>query len=259
MGIKKIYQKVVAPRFTGASANSNIVRVATAAELQAAVTAQKANQIIEVEPGTYTLTDIITVPLAATGGVLKALGPVSITGSASKDEAFLINPAVATASFEYTFQGFDDVKGGANKIGLKIANTTITKKVLVYLKQANFHDNGTGVAISAVNTDGSNAIRIYGDGPAEVDTISFTTKDGGDRLYLTGFNIDTEVAIGTADCTFEIKLIGCQIPVTKITGGHANNIGNFINCWVMSNNAAILPVAATDAPGALAPTIYPAS
>ena len=140
-------------------------------------------------------------------------------------------------------------------------NTTIGKKVNVYLKQCNLHDNGSGKALTAVNSDGSNAIRIYADGGqmSEIDGIAFTPKDDGDRVVFRDYNIDENIVVAVVDCTATFMFIACKLPHAGVTGGHANNVISVANCW--TEEVAFVPVIpdASDFPGAFNPTIYPAA
>jgi len=231
--------------------------VGTVSELEAAVAAQTANQVIFVLAGTYTLTESLSIPLAASGGKLVAIGQVNIVGDADADEAILVNPASASGTFEYTFEGFDSIKGGADKIGLHILNENIGKKVNVYLKQCNLHDNGAGKALTAVNSDGSNAIRIYADGGqmSEIDSIAYTPKDNGDRVIFRGYNIDEDVVVASVDCTATFMFRGCKLPHEGITGGHANNVVSAVNCWTEATAYVPVVVDAGDFPDAFSATI----
>ena len=236
-----------------------VVRVDNVTDLEIAVAAQVANQTIELMPGDYVLTESLSIPLAASGGGLVAVGAVTITGAAAADEAILVDPAVATGTFEYTLQGFNSIKGGANKIGLHVLNTSIGKKVNVYLKQTNLHDNGTGKALTAVNSDGSNAIRIYADGPGEIDGIAFTPKDAGDRLVMTGYNIDQNLVVAAVDVAATFFFKNCRIPHEGMTGGHATNVISVANCWTEAVYAVPVIPDASDFPDAFSATIYPVS
>jgi hypothetical protein len=254
-GFKKIYQKVVAPLFSGASTTSNMVRVNTVAQLEAAVAAQKAGQVIEIEPGDYTLTESLSIPLAATGGVLKGLGLVTITGAADADEAILVDPAVATATFEYTFQNIDSIKGGADKIGLHILNTTVAKKVIVYMKDAHVEDNGTGKGLVIVNSDGSNAIRLYAEGNgASWDSVDITPKDAGDRFYFWGIDFSEDIVVAAVDVAATFKWTNCMVQHAGVTGGHANNVAYSIHS-VSITGTTIAAVDASEFPDAFNPTI----
>jgi hypothetical protein len=257
MSAEKLQRKINVPGGVDERANSGgtkVKTVSTAAELQNAIADQVSGQTIRMLPGTYTLTAQISIPLAASGGRLEAPnGGVSIIGAASVDSAFLINPAVSSATFEYTMAGIGSIKGGANKIGIKIANTAITKKVLLMLNDCYLEDNGTGAALSAVNTDGSNAIRIYMTGGA-VDSVDFVPKDNGDRMYFTGVDIDQAMDVTAVDVTAEFKFKDCKLPHALIRGGHANNICNVINCYTIETTAAAA-ADASDFPDAFNPTI----
>ena len=244
---------------TSNNAAATVIRVGSVTELEAAVAAQIAGQTNEVVAGDYTLTESLTIRLAANGGGLKAVGTVNIVGAAVADEAILIDPAVSTATFEYTLEGFNSIKGGADKIGLNIANTNVDMKVIVYLKQTSLNDNGTGKALTAINTDGSNAIRIYADGPAEIDGIAFTPKDGGDRVIFSNYNIEEDVVVAAVDVAATFMFKNCKLPHEGITGGHATNVISVVNCWTEA--VAFVPIIPDtgDFPDAFSATIYPAS
>jgi hypothetical protein len=245
------------------SSSSNVaapvIMVGTVEELEEAVAAQIAGQTIEILSGDYTLTESLTILLAANGGGLKAIGAVNIIGADDADEAILIDPAVSTATFEYTLEGFTSIKGGADKIGLNVANTNVNMKVNVYLKRTSLNDNGTGKALTAINTDGSNAIRIYANGPAEIDGMAITPKDIGDRLIMTGYNIEQNLVAAVVDVVATFMFKQCKIPHEGMTGGHANNVISVANCWTEAT--AFVPVIpdTADFPGAFSATIYPAS
>ena len=237
----------------------SVVRVDNVADLEIAIANQIAGQTIEVLAGEYTLTESATILLAANGGGLKAIGTVEIIGAVAADEAILIDPAVGSATFEYTLEGFASIKGGADKLGVNVANTNIAKKIILYLKRTSLNDNGTGVALTAINTDGSNAIRIYADGPAEIDGIAFTPKDGGDRLIMAGYNIEENLVAAVVDVAATFMFKQCKIPHAGMTGGHATNVISVANCW--TEEVAFVPVIpdTNDFPGAFSATIYPAS
>lgn len=256
MSIKKLRRPISVPGGITvrpqAGGGATIKEVSSAAELQAAVAAQTAGQTIRVMPGAYVLTDTLELLLAASGGTLEAVGEVSITGAAGEDQAILINPAVATGTFSYTIKGFDSIKGGANKIGINIKNTTIAKKIVLELIDCYVEDNGSGKALSAVDTDGSNAIRIYMTGGA-IDTVLYTPKDNSGRLYFTDVDIDENMTVTAVDCTAEFRFKGCKLPHAGIGGGHANNICNVISCYTIET-AAAAAADASDFPDAFNPT-----
>lgn len=237
--------------------SSNKIVVSDVVGLEAAVAAQASGQFIFIEAGSYTLTESLGILLAATGGGLIGLGTVEITGAAAADEAILIDPAVATGTFEYSLENID-IKGGANKIGLQVLNTATAKKVNVYIRDCGIEDNGTGKALTVINTDGSNAIRIYWNG-GSVDGIAHTPKDTGDRLVLTGVNIDENLVTTAVAVVATYFFTSCKLPHAGMTGGHANNVISVNSCW--TEEVAYVPVIpdASDFPDAFSATIYPAS
>lgn len=238
---------------TSNAAAATIVRVGSVGELEAAVAAQIAGQTIEIVAGDYVLTETLTILLAATGGGLKGVGTVSITGAAAADEAILIDPAVATSTFEYAIENIS-IKGGSNKIGLHVLNTNVDKKVNVYLTNVDVEDNGSGKALTAVNSDGSNAIRIYWNG-GNVDGIAHTPKDTGDRLILRGVNIEANLVAAVVDVVATYFFSNCKIPHEGITGGHANNVISAVGCWTAATEYVPVAVDASDFPGAFSATI----
>jgi hypothetical protein len=236
----------------------NIVLVNNVTELEAAVAIQEAGQFILIAPGEYVLTESLTVLLASTGGGLIGMGGVSIIGNDDADEAILVDPAVAAATFEYTLENLS-IKGGSGKIGLHVLNTTAGKKVNVYMNRVDIEDNGAGKALTVVNSDGSNAIRIYADGPGEIDGIAFTPKDVGDRLIMTGYSINQNLVVAVVDIAATFFFKSCKIPHEGMTGGHATNVISVVNCWTETTYGIPVIPDANDFPGAFSATIYPAS
>lgn len=238
---------------TSNAAAATIVRVGSVGELEAAVAAQIAGQTIEIVAGDYVLTETLTILLAATGGGLKGVGTVSITGAAAADEAILIDPAVATGTFEYALENIS-IKGGSNKIGLHVLNTDVDKKVNVYLNRVNIEDNGSGKALTAVNSDGSNAIRIYWNG-GNVDGIAHTPKDTGDRLILRGVNIEANLVAASVNVVASYFFSNCLIPHEGMTGGHASNVISTVGCWTAATEYVPVVVDSGDFPGDFSATI----
>jgi len=238
---------------TSSNASATVVTVGDVVALEAAVAAQIAGQTIEVLAGSYQLTESLTILLAASGGGLVGVGSVSITGAADADEAILIDPAVATATFEYSIENIS-IQGGSNKIGLNVANTNVDKKVNVYLTDVDLEDNGTGKALTAINTDGSNAIRIYWNG-GNVDGIAHTPADTGDRLILRNVNIEENLVAAVVDVVATYFFSNCLIPHEGMTGGHASNVISTVGCWTAAVEYVPVAVDASDFPGAFSATI----
>lgn len=239
---------------TSASPSSTSRTVGNVAELEAAVAAQTAGQFIFIKPGSYTLTESLTILLAATGGGLIGLGTVEITGAAAADEAILIDPAAASSTFEYSLQNLS-IQGGSNKIGLNVANTNAGKKVNVYLNQVDLEDNGSGVGFTSINTDGSNAIRTYFSGPGSIDGIAWTPADTGDRLTFRNYNIDEDMVAAVVNVVATVFFSNCKLPHEGITGGHASNVISAVGCWTEATSFVPVVVDGSDFPGAFSATI----
>lgn len=239
--------------------HENIVWVNSVAELEAAVAAQTAGQFIFIAPGAYVLTEALSIPLAADGGGMIGFGGVTITGAADADQAILINTAAATDTFEYTFGGDIEIEGGADKKGLDIANGASTQKTIIYIKDSvHAIDNGSGVALTAVNT-GTGAIRLYVNGTGQgFDTINITPKVAGDRFLFNNVSFDGTFTAGTAAVACYFRFVGCQLKHEGMAGGHATQVWNVINCWTEASNVSAIPDA-NDFTGITADAITPAS
>jgi hypothetical protein len=236
--------------------NTGKVYVSTVAELVAAVAAQTAGQFIFLNPGTYQLTAELTPLIAGTGGGLIGIGDVTILGAAAADSAVHIVATGATSTFEYTLGGSIEIKGGANKIGLKISSSGVTKKTIVYINDSvHVVDNETGVGLSAVNT-GSDGMRIYaccalGTG---WDTVNITSKSTLDKWHFRGISFDEGLTAAVVDIADNWWFESCNLKHAGMAGGHANNVVNVVNCWTVESTA----VAAADSfdfPDAFSPTI----
>jgi hypothetical protein len=238
---------------------AKLIYVDTVADLQAAVTAQTAGQFIVIMPGEYVLTASLTIPLLADGGGLIGMHGVTIEGAAAVDQAILIATADATGTFEYTLKGDLEIGGGHDKIGLKITNGASTQKTIVYFEgSAHCIDNGTGVAVSCVNT-GTGAVRLYVNGTGQgFDTINITPKVADDRFYFTNISFDETFTAGAAAVACYFKFVGCELKENGMAGGHATQVWSAINCYTVASGVSAIPNS-TDFPGITADAITPAS
>ena len=238
------------------TSSDEVTIVTSVAGLEEAVAAQKAGEFIKVAAGDYTLTEELVPPLAATGGGLILVGGAEITGAASADSAISIVATGATSTFEYTLSGEGSFKGGSNKIGLKLTNPAISQKTILYIKDAvHFEDNGSGVAVSAVNT-GTGAMRMYVTCKAGTgwDEVNITNKNADDKWHFRGINFDeglTAAVVAIADNWF---FQDCQLSHADMNGGHASNVVNVVNCFTIET-ADVAVVDGNDFPDAFSATI----
>jgi hypothetical protein len=244
----------------GETYRENIVFVNNVAELEAAVAIQGAGEFIYLAPGTYNLTASLEIPLTADGGGLIGNGIVVINGIAAADEAIKINTALATGTFEYTIGGGIETKGGADKIALKIVNGASTQKTIVYVNDsANFLDNGTGVAISVVNT-GTGAVRLYVNGTGQgFDSINITPKVADDRFTFRNISIDEDMTVDSVAVAATFMFTLCKIPHEGIKGGNSANVISVNSCWTEATEFVPVVPDASDFPDGFSATIYPAS
>ncbi|MCH8067848.1 MAG: hypothetical protein IID16_01045 [Candidatus Marinimicrobia bacterium] len=241
---------------TSSNTASTTITVGDVAALEAAVAAQTAGQFILIKPGTYQLTEELVPPLLATGGGLIGLGNVEILGDADGDSAISIVGTAATSTFEYTLAGLMSFKGGSNKIGLKVTNPAIDQKTIVYIKdEVHFEDNGTGVAVSAVNT-GTGAMRIFVTCKAGTgwDSVEITNKNADDKWHFRGVNFDVDLTAAVVNIADNWLFQDCQIAHAAMNGGHATNVLNVVNCFTIET-ADVAVVDVNDFPNAFSATI----
>ncbi len=253
-GFKKYYQKVIAPLFSGASVSSNIVRVNTVAKLEAAIAAQKAKQIIEVEAGVYQLTKSSSIPLLASYGEMRGIGDVQIDGFATADECFEIDPAVGTGTFKYTFDNIR-IRGATAKAGITIDNATIGNKIVVVFNNCSL---GGTPAIDQNHTDTTEAIRLYFNGllgdhryQGQIDVVPASVDD---RYVFKGVELAGGLTSAVVDIACYFLFRDCILKLTGIEDGHANQLISFVACITHTNGVATA-AAATECPGAFNPTI----
>jgi hypothetical protein len=241
---------------TSSSTLAPLVTVANVAGLEAAVVAQTAGQFIQVLPGSYLLTEELVPPILATGGGLILMGGAEILGAAAADSAISIVATAATGTFEYTLAGSGSFKGGLNKIGLKVTNPAISEKTILNIKDSiHFEDNGTGVAVSAVNT-GTGAMRIYVSCKAGTgwDTVNITNKNADDKWHFRGVNFDEGLTAAVVDIADNWFFQDCKVAHAGMAGGHATNVVNVVNSFTIETTAVAV-VDAADFPDAFNPTI----
>jgi hypothetical protein len=240
---------------SSANTSAASVTVRSVAELEAAVAAQIAGQVIFLESGEYVLTEQLVIPYAARTGSLIGLGAVTITGAADADSAIKVM-GYSTGTMEYTLGGSIEIAGGAGKTGLILSNAAVSQKTILYVQDSvHFIDSGVGVGLAISNT-GTGAIRLYaccelGTG---WDTITITQKNADDKYHFRGISFDETLTASATDCASNWLFESCQIAHAGMAGGHANNVVNVVNCWTVETTA-VAAVDAADFPDAFNPTI----
>lgn len=232
--------------------------IQSVAELETAVAAMTAGQFLRIKAGTYNLTEEMEIPLAADAGGLIGLGAVTINGANGEDSAIKIDASDATATFEFTFGGQIEIKGGTNKIGLWVVNGATTQKVITYVEDAvHFVDNGSGKALVIANT-GTGAMKLYANLRFSTgwDSVDITNKTASDRWRFSGVSFDEDFDVAVVAVADNWKFENCQLKHAGMDGGHANNVVNVISCFTFES-ATVALADASDFPNAFNPTFIP--
>ena len=120
-------------------------------------------------------------------------------------------------TFEATISGRPNLKGTGAQIGLSVANANMTKKLNVYLPDGIEAEVGTsGDSIDIAGTVAGQAIRVYADGPLNLEGLLHATfNDAGSRLRLNGGGECMGGITGAGAVAAELLLK----KVTVLTGG----------------------------------------
>lgn len=229
--------------------------IQSVAELETAVAAMTSGQFLRIKAGTYNLTEELEIPLAADAGGLIGLGAVTINGLNDEDSAIKIDSTSATGTFEFTFGGQIEIKGGSNKIGLSVVNGSTTQKTITYVEDAvHFIDNGTGVGLKIVNT-GTGAMKLYANVRFGTgwDTVEITNKTASDRWRFRGVSFDEGLTVPAVAIADNWLFESCQLKHAGMDGGHANNVVNCVSCWTIET-ATVAVADGSDFPNAFNPT-----
>jgi len=225
------------------SPNNNVVSTVT--QLETAVKNQAAGEVIEILGGNYTLTQSLSILVAASGGVLRGIGDVTITGAAAADEAFKVDPAAGSGAFEYTFENVT-IRGGADKVGVQVDNATIAQAMTVNFNNCVLNQNTSGNALDVDHSDATKAITVNVNGTNVWDgPVNIVPASTSDRFNFTGVELIQGLAGGAVDIAAVYKFRNCVLLHEGITGGHANNLVFVAGCYSYTDDTTAL--AATDA------------
>jgi len=182
------------------------------------------------------------------GVVLKAIeGDVVITSSVSVTHVVGIDPAAASGTWSATLDGIE-IENGNGQIGLQVDNTSVGKRINLFLK--NFTGSISGDTPGAsidINRTGSsgNSIRVYADGCGHTieGLVTAITESTDDRFRFKGYRLIGGLTIvGAVAC--EVALISCGLLAAPTVDG-ANDLTN-INCWLETDANPNVYTALTD-------------
>ena len=212
-------------------------------DLPSAVAAAQNNDVILMEPGTYTLSEKLTInkPLTIKGmcdvGMFSNPRGVIITGPNDIDTALIDIELVAQgAAARVNFEDIHIVQATDDEDVISINNTTVDQKLYVFFKGCNvlsFDSASTGKGLVILGADATKAIHVglvgYG-WRNRVDYVHFTFKNAGSMLSMEGMVIDdvggaTAIVTSADNLAAQINLNNCLGPVLKfLSGGHGTQV-----------------------------------
>lgn len=194
------------------------------ATITAAMAAATADDVIVVGPGAYS-EDVTWSD--ASGVVLAALIPGTVTIEAVTAFAVSINPAAASGTWSATIRGIK-LSHGDGLVGLQVDNATVGKRINLILEDVDIEsETSTDHAID-VNRSGaaSDAIRIYATGKGNTieGLVHYITESTDDRVRFWGYRL-----VGGFECSGavvnELTFVNCGI----LTSGETFDTGNVSN------------------------------
>jgi hypothetical protein len=199
------------------------------ATITAAMAAATADDVIVVGPGTYS-EDVTWSD--ASGVVLAALIPGTVTIEAVTAFAISINPAAASGTWSATIQGIN-LSHGDGLVGLLINNTTVGKRINVFLNDVDIESETSTDAAIDVNRGGtsSDAIRLYakGHGNTIEGLVDYITESTDDRVRFWGYRLIGGITV-TGAIVMEIAFVCCGIKTSGETFG-TGNVSNHLACY----------------------------
>ena len=225
----------------------------TTAEIQAAIDAAGAGDVIYFEPGTYTLTDTVDIAESIT---LCAMGaPESVIFTSANDLAkplFDINvPATGSATIIVKFVGIKMVLADTDESCIDIDNDGGATQDL----EVHFYDSSilltasanTGVAIDCDHNEATKTISLYffGNGKAGIQCLDMEFKNAGDVINARGYTFyksDSRMGINTSadDLAAGIDLGWCAGAHENFTdGGHASQTVKVFFCITYDTDALV--------------------
>lgn len=201
----------------------------------AAVTA--ARKKIVVFPGEYeeaaqiTWSTISGVQLLALNGQWNTV--LKVASAAAADQVISVAPGVQTSTFEMWIENIYVDHDQSGQDGIKLDNTSMTKKLNCYLKNVGGDGSASDKFITTTHGDTSNAIRIYWDndnGGVE-GQVYFETKDNGDRLYITNVRLNGGLATSADAKSLDVRLKRCEVLHAGVSGGNAAQTITAVQCY----------------------------
>ncbi len=199
------------------------------ATIQAAMTAADADSIITVGPGTYQ--EDVTWS-SASGVILAASIPGTVTIEAVTAFAIKIDPAAATSTWSATIQGVNLSHGDGLK-GLWVNNTSVGKRINIYLNDIDIESQTPTDAAIDVDRGGTSAhaIRLYakGHGNTIEGLVDYITESTDDRVRFWGYRLVGGVTVAGA-IVMEVTFVNCGIKTSGLTVA-TENVYALVGCY----------------------------
>jgi hypothetical protein len=199
------------------------------ATINAAMAAATADDVIVVGPGTYS-EDVTWSD--ASGVILAALIPGTVTIEAVTAFAISIDPAAASGTWTATIRGIK-LSHGDGLVGLQVDNSAVGKRINLIMVDVDIEsetptDHAIDVNRSGAATD---AIRIYATGRGNTieGLVHYITECTDDRVRFWGYRL-----VGGFECVGavvnELTFVCCGILTDGLTV-NTSNVYNTIACY----------------------------
>ncbi|MCK9569864.1 hypothetical protein M0R72_13050 [Candidatus Pacearchaeota archaeon] len=215
------------------------------ATIQAAMNAAVANDLILVGPGTYT--EDVTWSDASGVALLPRI-PDTVVIEAVTAFAVKIDPAAASATWSATLGV--NLSHGDGLVGLQINNTSVGKRMNIYLRDVDIESETSADHAIDVNRSGSasDAIRLYatsGNQSTIEGLVDYITESTDDRVRFDNYRLIGGLTV-TGAVVMEITLTKCGILTSGLTV-NASNVYNLIACWYETDANPNVHTACVDA------------
>lgn len=237
----KIYVSTLGSDSTGIGAIGS--PVATLTKAFTLVSASRTEVVMDA--GEYDEAAAVVWPSVSGVTVTGSGGSVVISSSASISHVIGINPAAATGTWSATLNNVE-IDHGDTYIGIQVNNTSVGKRINLYLKDVTGSGEGTFLDIDRAGAAGD-AIRLYVDGRGHTfeGLVTVVTENVEDRFRFKGYRlIGGLTVVGAVAC--EVALISCGVKASGLTVDGANKLTN-IHSWYETDANPNIYTAFTDA------------
>lgn len=181
---------------------------------------------IYVLAGEYEEAATLTWP-NVTGLSLVGLGSVSVSNADAAAQVLAIAPTFTASTFEASVKDIAFVAD--TQIGIKIANSGMTKKLNIYLDGVSCEYDTSGDSVDIAGTVSGQAVRVYGTRCSFEGLFHYTVNDAGSRMRFS--NSSFVGGITTAGAVkAEVSLRNCSVLTGGITIGSATQDITYVGC-----------------------------